>query len=96
VQRLFERALAHDSAGLTVLTNNTEVEQWLLSLAVREPLLVQAASQGPTVQSAVRRGDTLFLAYRLPKAPSSEIITLGLVRSQGTWRIYSAGLPDRQ
>ena len=95
VERFLAAAAAGDTMTLRELTVSQSLPSRLTALRTREPELLAALASGRQLQSSVVNADSALVAYRFGLNGQSEVFTIGLVKQQGRWKIYSAGLPGR-
>jgi hypothetical protein len=95
IERFLAAAAAGDTMTLRELTISHSLPSRFAALRTREPELLAALASGRQLQSSVVNADSVLVAYRFGLNGQSEIFTIGLVKQQGHWRVYSAGLPNR-
>jgi len=88
-------AAAGDSLTIRQLTIGGDPASKMAAMRQREPALLQAAMSERRLHSSVLKGDTAYIAYRLPLGGRTEILTVGLVRRGDSWLVYNVGVPTR-
>lgn len=83
-----------DSATLYRLSDNPDPGKRAAAVHARAPELLAALIANRSLVSSVARGDSLFLAYQISHTDTTSVVTIGLVNTAGSWRIYYFAFPD--
>jgi hypothetical protein len=96
IDRFLSAAAAGDSVALARLTTNMDPVRRAIAVRNREPLLLATLRSHRRLRSAVTRGDTTFIAFRIRVSDATEIAAIGLVHTpSGAWLVYYFGIPSR-
>lgn len=95
IARFLVAASVGDSATVAQLTTGDEPRKRVAAMHEHEPDLLRAVQSNRKLQSSVVRGDSAYVAFRVPLNGRTEDFAIGLVRQSGAWMVYHVAMAGR-